>query len=304
MDNRQFYIKEFDNNYYYNFKAEYRFFKFIEMYVRTRIFDMKVFKDNMEVIINTVDTDKLPAYKRLLTEEHWKINDDQFSNIIEEIIKDVKEGAIRLIDIVKLFAYFSYFIKKDLIRYDMKTIKSIFFNGMNIASLTSSYCDNVEEELAQITVGEVNQDIEDVLKHFNQLNMQLKDKMYIEKADEIFKCIPMRMEVFYERFDKECMDIPIFKYYDVFQMFQRISCASNEDIMTIKEKLANRVKLYQQEIEPEMPQIKQLKHLIDDYVNNKDATIKIVMLKEFSKDLAYILDQYKQPIKEKVMNNS
>ena len=29
MDNRQFYIKEFDNNYYYNFKSEYRFFKFI-----------------------------------------------------------------------------------------------------------------------------------------------------------------------------------------------------------------------------------------------------------------------------------
>ena len=47
MDNRQFYIKEFDNNYYYNFKSEYRFFKFIEYYVRTRIFDMKIFKDNM-----------------------------------------------------------------------------------------------------------------------------------------------------------------------------------------------------------------------------------------------------------------
>ena len=27
MDNRQFYIKEFDNNYYYNFKTEYRFFQ-------------------------------------------------------------------------------------------------------------------------------------------------------------------------------------------------------------------------------------------------------------------------------------
>ncbi len=45
MDNRQFYIKEFDQkNYYYNFKSEYRFFKFIEYYVRTRIFDMKLFK--------------------------------------------------------------------------------------------------------------------------------------------------------------------------------------------------------------------------------------------------------------------
>ena len=28
MDNRQFYIKEFDNNYYFNFKSDYRFFKF------------------------------------------------------------------------------------------------------------------------------------------------------------------------------------------------------------------------------------------------------------------------------------
>ena len=44
MDNRQFYIKEFDNNYYFNFKSEYRFFKFIEVYVRTRIFDMKELK--------------------------------------------------------------------------------------------------------------------------------------------------------------------------------------------------------------------------------------------------------------------
>lgn len=296
MDNRQFYIKEFDSNYYYNFKSEYRFFKFIEMYVRTRIFDMKVFKDNMEVIINTVDTDKLPGYKRLLTEEYWKINDDQFLGVVEEIIEDVKAGRIQLIDMVKIYAYFSYFVKKNLIDYDIKSIKALFFNGMNISSLNSTYCDNVEEQLAQITVGEVNADMEEILKHFHQLNMQLKDKMYIEKADEIFKCIPMKMELFYERFDKECMDVPIFKYYDVFQMFQRISCASNEDIMTIKEKLVNRVKKHKKEIEQEMKNIKQLKQTMDDYTNNKDITIKMVMLKEFSKDLGYILDQYKTPL--------
>ena len=56
------------------------------------------------------------------------------------------------------------------------------------------------------------------------------------------------------------------------------------------------MKLYQAEIEPEMKNIKQLKQLIDDYTKNKDATIKIVMLREFSKDLEYILDQYKVPI--------
>ena len=293
MDNRQFYIKEFDSNYYYNFKSEYRFFKFIEYYVRTRIFDMKIFKENMETIRNTVDTENLPAYKRLLTEEYWKISDDEFEKVITDIIEDVKQGNLRLIDNVKIYAYFSYFSKKNLIDYDLKTIKNVFFNGMNLAALKSEYCANVDEELGKIAINEVAEDMDDILKHFNTLNEQLHDKMYKEKAEEIFKCIPMKMELFYEKFDRECMNVPIFKYYDAYQLFQRISCASNEDIVLIKEKLVNRADKYTKQIEPEIKNVKQLKQIIDDYLNGKDPSIKIVMLKEFSKDLGYIIDKYK-----------
>lgn len=293
MDNRQFYIKEFDNNYYYNFKSEYRFFKFIEYYIRTRIFDMKLFKENMETIRNTVDTENLPGYKRLLTEEYWKISDDQFVIVIQEVMNDVKEGKLSLIDTVKLFAYFSYFSRKGLIEYDLKTLKNIFFDGMNIASLTSSYCANPKEELGKIAIEEVEEDMEEIVKHFDHLNDQLLDKMYKEKAENIMKCIPMRMEQFYEKFDQEFMEIPIFKYYDSFQLFQRISCASNEDIVLIKEKLVDRANRYTKQIEPEMKNIKQLKQIIDDYLKGKDPTIKMVMLKEFAKDMGYILDKYK-----------
>lgn len=293
MDNRQFYIKEFDQNYYYNFKAEYRFFKFIEYYVRTRIFDMKLFKENMDTIRNTVDTENLPSYKRLLTEEYWKISDNEFEAVIEDIIEDVKEGKIKLIDMVKIFAYFSYFSRKGLIKYDLKTLKSMFFNGMNISSLTSEYCSNIEEELGKIAIEEVEEDMEEILKHFHKLNDQLLDKMYREKAEEIMKCIPMKMEQFYEKFDRECMKVPIFKYYDPFQLFQRISCASNEDIVLIKEKLLDRANRYTKQIEPEMKNIKQFKQIVDDYIKGKESTIKIVMLKEFSKSLESILEKYK-----------
>ena len=89
------------------------------------------------------------------------------------------------------------------------------------------------------------------------------------------------------------MNVPIFKYYDPYQMFQRISCASNEDIVLIKEKLVNRADKYTKQIEPEIKNMKQLKQIIDDYLNGKDPSIKIVMLKEFSKDLGYIIDKYK-----------
>ena len=303
MDNKQFYIKEFDSNYYYNFKSEYRFFKFIEYYVRTRIFDMKIFKENMETIRNTIDTENLPAYKRLLTEEYWKISDDEFDKVIADIMEDVKQGNLRLIDNVKIYAYFSYFSKKKLIEYDLKTIKNVFFNGMNLASLKSEYCPNVDEELGKIAIEEVAEDMDDILKHFHTLNEQLHDKMLREKAEKIFTCIPMNMEQFYEKFDKECMSIPIFKYYDPYQMFQRISCASNEDIVLIKEKLVDRADKHAKQIEAEIKNIKQLKQIIDDYLSEKDPSIKIVMLKEFSKDLGYIIDKYKPtlfPKKEEI----
>ena len=293
MDNRQFYIKEFDNNYYYNFKAEYRFFKFIEMYVRTRIFDMRTFKEDMEVIINTIDTDKLPACKRLLTEEYWKISDDQFPGVIEEAMDDVKNGRIELINVVKLYAYFSYFVKRDLIDYDMRTIKAVFLNGMNIASLNSSYCDNVEEELSRVALeDDDSEDMKEILEYFNSINEKLKEKMYMEKAEDIFKCIPMKMEQFYDKFDKECMQIPIFKYYDVFQMFQRISCATNEDIVTIKEKLLDRSKKYGKELREELTNLKKLKQVMDNYIDGKEPTIKLVMLQDFATELGNIIENY------------
>lgn len=78
---------------------------------------------------------------------------------------------------------------------------------MNISSLTSEYCSNIEEELGKIAIEEVEEDMEEILKHFHKLNDQLLDKMYREKAEEIMKCIPMKMEQFYEKFDRECMKV-------------------------------------------------------------------------------------------------
>ena len=294
MDNRQFYIKEFDNNYYFNFKSEYRFFKFIESYVRTRIFDMKALKKDMEAIINTIDTEKLPGYKRLLTEEYWKISDEQFPGIIEEVLEDVKKGKLKLIEITKLFAYYSYFIKRGLVEKDIKEVKQIFMNGMDISFKTSVYCDNVEEELSRIGIDNTSsQEMEEILNYFTVLNSKLEEKMYREKADDIFKCIPIKMELFYDRFDNECMEFPIFKYYDAYRMFQRITCASNEDIVRIKEILIDRAKKNSDKLKEEYNFMKQLKKALEDYCRGKETNIKIVMLKEFYRDLGIVIDLYK-----------
>ena len=164
---------------------------------------------------------------------------------------------------------------------------------MSLSSLHSKYCPNVDEELGKVNIrdeGEYsNDEVKEILTRFNELNEQLLEKEYKEKADEIFKCIPMKMEQFYERFDKECTNIPILKYYDSFQVFQRISCASNEDIVAIKEKIVKRAKENADILNQERENLIKLKRLMDAYISGKDITIKVVLLKEFSKELGQIL---------------
>ncbi len=295
-DSKQFYIKEFDNNYYYNFNTDYRFFKFIELYVRTRIFNMKQFKKDMEVIINTVDTAKLPAHKRLLTEEYWKISDEDFPKIIRETYSSVKNGKLTLLETLKLFPYFSYFINKELINHSMDDLKTDFINGMNRASIqTKEYTENVEEELSK-TGMEISSDMDDILEHFNHLNEEIKRRIKEERADKIFKNIPIKMETFYDAFNKECMDEPIFKYYDSFKMFQRIINATNEDIVTISELLLTRAKNKRQEFKEELFFMKNFKRQLENYVEEKKPQIKTVILKSFIEIIDEIILLYSSDV--------
>ena len=288
-DNRQFYIKEFDSNYYFNFKSEYRFFKFIEMYVRTRIFDMRAFKNDMEIIINTIDTEKLPGYKRILTEEYWKFSDDEFPVIIDEVLENVRSGALKLIEIVKLFAYFSYFSRKKLIDYKIDELKEDFLSGMDLAAERSEYVDDLEEQLSRIGF-DVGDDMTEIIEHFHELNRILEDKMYREEADNIFKCIPMKMEQFYDKFAKQCMEKPVLNHYDAYQMFQRVTCASNEDIVIIKEMLVDRAKKHSDILKPELAFMVDLKRVLKEYCKGKEVGIKLVMLQEFASDIDEIIE--------------
>ena len=161
---------------------------------------------------------------------------------------------------------------------------------MNLAVAHSRYVPNANEELEKISIYNLSEEFNEVIDTFNNLNNELLDKEYEITAEEIFKLIPMKMEQFYERFDRECMDIPIFKYYAPFQMFQRISWASNEDTVIIKERMLKRAELHPEIVEQEKDNMKILKQLIDDYLKGKDTTIKTVILKGFSNDLNKIIN--------------
>ncbi len=287
-DNRQFYIKEFDNNYYFTFKTDYRFFKFVEKYVRTRIFDMKTFKDDMDGIVKEKTKEKMPSYKRLLTEDYWKIEDNEFNNVVTETLEDVKAGRLQLVEYFKLYVIFNFFIQKGLIDIDMEYLKITFINGMNIAAATSKYCDNIEAYMEGTNLVEMDDNISYMLEHFNNLNLQTKEKDYIEIARTLFEMIPENVERMSEEFTEKYLDVPIMKYYNMNTLFERILLLGNEDIVYLKDLVTERYKNVK-DISNEERNIKLLKQAMEEYIRGKVPTIKIILIQDFIKTLDQIL---------------
>ena len=92
----------------------------------------------------------------------------------------------------------------------------------------------------------------------------------------------MKMEQFYDRFDKECMEIPIFRYYEPRNVLQRLMYSSNEDLVTIKDKMIKRAELYSELLLEEKDNLIKLideNKLEDEFnivkINKQDSTFSL-----------------------------
>ena len=287
-DNKQFYIKEFDSNYYFTFKTDYRFFKFVEQYVRTRIFDMKVFKDDMEAIADQESRGNLPSYKRLLTEEYWKIGDDEFNTVVSETMEDVKSGKLQLSEYFKLYIIFNFFVQKGLLDIDNEYLKLTFINGMNLAAAHSNYCKDIDSYINGIELDESDENVNAVYQHFVNLNLQTKEKEYIDVAKRLFEMIPDKVNRISEEFTEKNLDIPIFKYYNMNTLFERILLLENEDIVLVKDVFMSRL-MNQTNLSTEERNIRLLKQIIEEYIRGKVPTIKVILSQDFIKMLDLVL---------------
>ena len=209
----------------------------------------------------------------------------------------MKIGKLELVDIIKIFAYFVYFKQKELIDKDITQVKEKFLKGMNKSVLHSKYCKNVQEEISNLGI-EISKDfriaMEELIDYFTKLNDLIYEKEMKRLSENVFRNIPMKMELLYEMFEKECMDIPIFKYYEPLQMFQRITNASNEDIITIGDKLVERAKKNKQTLYVEKEFMEKLIKLLKTSIANKKNKIKTVMIESFIQRIVDIIEMYEE----------
>ena len=283
-DKNQFYLREFDNKYFINSNEGYRFFKFIETYVRTRFFDEKLYKENMdELQNNSSDNDKeVKNYINILNGQYWKLSDFEFDTLWKQVIDEIRFGKVDFKEHVKLFAIYKYLINIGLVKTSLGELKHFFELGMQISAMK-----NVEELYDNEQNLDADYDIEDkdiieVKQKYLDIKNNALQEIATKKASELFRLLSNNISEFYKNIVGEYKKIPVFAKYDMKELYEKLELISNYDLYNFINIVTERYKDNEELLRIDEKNLKKLSEIIKKEKYLKERTIKQVLLENLS----------------------
>ena len=287
-DNNQFYLREFDNRYFLNSLSKYKFFKFIEVYIRTRYFDEKLFKTDLEAAQNKYQDAKeetTKKYTKMISGEYWKLSDFDFDLLWKQVIDEVKSGKVDFKEHVKLFAVFKYLMNSDLITYPINDLKQIFILGIQVAA--SEQKDNIKNIIENVDTDYdiEDKDIEEIKNHYIDIKKKVIEDIATEKATELFRYLPNDIPEFYRQIMGEYKDLPVFSRYDMDDLYQKLQLVPNYDLYNIINMMQVRYNDKKELYKADSKNLKYLCDIIRRNRNGREKTIKMALFENLASNI-------------------
>ena len=292
-DQKGYYLREFDTRYFLNAKEEYRFFKFVEIYVRKRIFDEKIFNANMKEMLNQkADKRSDPNYMKLLTGAYWKLSDFDFSILREQVLYDIKEGNVPSKDYVKVFAVYKYLNDMQIITVDMNDIKAKFTTGYKL-SLTNEARYKIDLDSVSIDVDAEDELVKEYAEECSKAKDVIYDECVREKVGYLFKNLVDNIDEFYKQMIGPYSTIPVFAKYEMSVLYDRLRDVKNNDLYNIISIMTSRYDGKEELLKHDAANLKKLSEIIDEKADTFGSTIKRALIKNLSAEIKKILKNVK-----------
>lgn len=280
QDDKQFYLQEFDQKYFSNYTLNYKFFKFIELYIRTRVLDEKMLKNNIQEACHRMQAKKEDGerlYLKLLSGEYLRYSNTDFDSFILQVINEVEEGKVSFFDYVKLWIVFQYLIKEKVVLYEIEELLKIFEAGMEKASDTLVFpLDRKKAEKYD----------DEQLKELSALEKKLvlrKEKEYFTcKTEELLTLFQEDISTFYLKMTKEYLEVPILAYCDIDMFYHILVKLSNYDLNNMIELFRLRYLEHLELKNKEKKNLKLLAQKIQKEQEKEKRTVKDLLLLQFA----------------------
>lgn len=285
-DNNKFYLREFDNKYFMNSSSNYRFFKFIEVYIRTRYFDEKLYKENMKAATTFASFQKSKEnekkYTKIISGEYWKLSDFDFNVLVSQVIEEIKLGIVEYEEHVKLFCIYKYLIDNGLVDISITDLKQTFTLGMQLSAQKCSGIDMINDAL-NFEYSAEDEYTKWIINEYSKIKDKAIKEKTVQKAIELFKNLPNNLQDFYKQMMGEYQNLPVFAKYDMEDLYGKLQLVPNYDLYNIvnlfHERYTGKKELYK----ADEKSLKKLCDMIKKTENAKEKTIKTVLLENIAK---------------------
>jgi len=278
-DKNQFYLREFDNKYFLNNTSNFKFFKFVEVYIRTRFFDEKLYKDNIKESIEFIDTAKLDSSKKyhtILDGEYLKISDYDFNILVRQALDEIKHGLVEFKEHIQLFSIYKYFITNELLDISIADLKQVFILGMQISA--SEFNESKEYDLDNMNFDTQDKDLIEIKNQYLKIKEQVIEDISFKKAIELFKNLPTNIQQFYKDIIGDYQNLPVFSKYDMEDFYNRLEITSNYDLYNLVNMFSVRYNDKPELFKQDSKNLKKLCEIIRKNKHTKEKTIKLVLL--------------------------
>lgn len=278
-DKNEFYLKEFDNRYFLNNTSDFKFFKFAEIYIRTRFFDEKIFKDNIKEATDFIDTSKLAngkKYHTILNGEYLKSSDFDFNVLVRQALEEVKHGQVVFNEHIRLFSIYKYFVDTELLDISISDLKETFILGMQLSA--AEFINKSEYNEEDIEFKTDDKDIIEIKNQYLNIKEQIIQDISLKKAVELFKNLPTNMQQFYKDIIGDYQNLPVFSKYDMEDLYNKLEVTPNYDLYNLVNMFSVRYKDKPELFRQDSRNLKRLCEIINKNKHIKEKTIKIVLL--------------------------
>lgn len=282
----QYYLREFDNRYFLNSKEDYRFFKFVEMYVRTRMFDEKQFKEDMKKALNKKERKNDPLYLKIIDGSYWKMSDIDFEITCTKVLDSVKEGEVPCCEYTKLFAVYKQL--HDLKLIDSMTIEELsnrFLLGFKIALTKQEEINNEEEFEGLDSTDEV---LREFAERAREALIQYSEDIEKNKVAELFRKLIDDVDSFYKEVVSDFKNVAIFEKYDMDMLYSKLTQISNYDMYNFISIINTRYSDNKKLLKFDKKNLKKLASIINEKNKDVQVTIKTALLNKL-KDTIMVL---------------
>lgn len=282
----QYYLREFDNRYFLNSKEDYRFFKFVEVYVRTRMFDEKQFKEDMKKALNKKERKNDPLYLKIIDGSYWKMSDIDFEITCTKVLDSVKEGSVPCNEYTKLFAVYKQL--HDLKLIDSMTVEELsnrFLLGFKIALTKQDEINNEEEFEGLDSTDEV---LREFAERARETLIQYSEDIEKNKVAELFRKLIDDVDGFYKEVVSDFKNIAIFEKYDMDLLYSKLIQISNYDMYNFISIINTRYSDNKKLLKFDKKNLKKLASIINEKNKSEQVTIKIALLNKL-KDTITVL---------------